>query len=332
MSGTAARIGALDSLRGVAILAVVASHFLPHLPAGALQEALIGLGRGGVILFFLLSGYLIFRNIERQPVPQFLCRRLFKILPPFWVNVAVILLLDRLLQGAGHHPTASYIASTLMVSDLLRVEPVSGVYWTLLIEAKFYLFIALHHALLRGRGTTAVFLGLVATNLLAWTLRGQGSLLLTFFPTFYIGIAVRQAEQAGWGGVALARLVAMTGLLAAGMAVTLDQFPLWSAAYLLLGTLLLVWALRRGLSSAPLGWLGQVSYSGYLYHPLVGAALFAAVPAGGLLTVAAAGLASALVAWLFYRTVEVPAVALGRRVEGPLLRLLARGRPAVQAA
>ena len=48
------------------------------------------LGRGGVILFFLLSGYLIFRSVEREPTSTFLSRRMFKIFPAYSVNVALI--------------------------------------------------------------------------------------------------------------------------------------------------------------------------------------------------------------------------------------------------
>ncbi|HEY1798259.1 MAG TPA: acyltransferase family protein [Stellaceae bacterium] len=72
------RVEALDSLRGIAILMVLASHLLPPaLRLPAVPPALEGIGRGGVILFFLLSGYLICGNVRRQPMPVFLRRRLF---------------------------------------------------------------------------------------------------------------------------------------------------------------------------------------------------------------------------------------------------------------
>ncbi len=89
------RVGALDSLRGIAILMVLASHLLPpalRLPAA--PRALEAVGRGGVILFFLLSGYLIFGNVRRQRASVFLRRRLFKILPSYWLSLACIAALD----------------------------------------------------------------------------------------------------------------------------------------------------------------------------------------------------------------------------------------------
>ena len=89
--GGTQRFLALDTLRGVAILMVVVGHFLPdRLVFGGIAHHVNSLGRGGVILFFLLSGYLIFRNVERQDTATFLSRRLFKIFPAYSVNVALI--------------------------------------------------------------------------------------------------------------------------------------------------------------------------------------------------------------------------------------------------
>src|SRR5262245_13030538 len=76
------RFLALDTLRGVAILMVLCGHFFPgRLVFGELAHHVNSLARGGVLLFFLLSGYLIFRNVERQDTAIFLSRRLFKIFP-----------------------------------------------------------------------------------------------------------------------------------------------------------------------------------------------------------------------------------------------------------
>ena len=88
------RILSLDSIRGIAILMVVVAHFLPlRIDLGQSGYHVVSLGRGGVLLFFLLSGYLIFRNVEWQPLPTFLSRRLFKIFPAYCVNVALLYLL-----------------------------------------------------------------------------------------------------------------------------------------------------------------------------------------------------------------------------------------------
>jgi uncharacterized membrane protein len=63
----------LDFFRGLAILMVIAGHFLPdRVVFGGMANAVSTLGRGGVIVFFLLSGYLIFKNLQTQKIPFFL--------------------------------------------------------------------------------------------------------------------------------------------------------------------------------------------------------------------------------------------------------------------
>jgi uncharacterized membrane protein len=54
LSETTARIPELDGLRGIAVLAVIASHYAIGRRATALQ-----VGWSGVSLFFVLSGFLI---------------------------------------------------------------------------------------------------------------------------------------------------------------------------------------------------------------------------------------------------------------------------------
>lgn len=314
-----ARIGSLDSLRGVAILMVVLSHYLAaQLAAPALTPHLQAVGRGGVILFFLLSGYLIYRNVERQPLGIFLSRRLFKILPSYWLNLAILFALDLGLTAGEHHPARSYLTDFLMVSDIVRQRSVSGVYWTLLIEIKFYVFIALQYALLRGRGMAVVLAGLVGLAAAAAAVRGQGSQLLAFFPVFYVGIYLHRAEAAGWQPRSVAALAMATAAAAASAAFFADEISASSAVFVLAGAGVFLLCLRTGFAPRWLGFFGATSYSNYLYHAVIGAAVFRLV-APGYAFVAAFVLATAAAA-LMFRLVEQPLVRFGRLTEAMRLR------------
>lgn len=313
--GTERRIAALDGLRGVAILMVLASHLLPaalRLPAA--PPALEAVGRGGVILFFLLSGYLIFGNVRRQPASVFLRRRLFKILPSYWLSLACIALLAVSLPGAVHYSWRTYAANFLMIADITGDPQVSGVYWTLLIEVKFYLFIALQYAILRDRFLAPIAGALIASGVAVFALRGHGSQLLACFPAFYVGIFISRAEEQGWRMAACAALAAVTLAAAAGMIVTLPDLGLWSAVYIIGGTVLFALILRYRLGHRWLGFIGMTSYNNYLYHSLVGGFVFAAFGAGSAAAVFALILSTGL-AVVLYRTVEQPLVRFGRRWE-----------------
>ena len=318
------RIPSLDSLRGVAILMVLGGHLVPPpieaLPIGPVFAAV---ARGGVILFFLLSGYLIFRNIQRQAIPVFLLRRLFKILPSYWLNLACILALNWWLARGEPLSGLGYLANVLMISDVTH-NAVSGVYWTVLIEIKFYLFIALQYGLLRARALPAVVGGLLALSLALLAIHGRGSLFLSCFPIFYVGIYVRRAEQANWREPSLYALALVTLAVATAMALTLPDFPVWSAAYLILGTGAFVLFLRRRMGQSWLGFIGATSYNNYLYHALIWGLVLEIIgiyaPALlGIPGVAIAVAVSTASAVLLYWLVEQPLVRFGRRYETAIL-------------
>lgn len=314
------RILSLDSLRGIAILMVVFGHFFPsRLQLGDAAYHITSLGRGGVMLFFLLSGYLVFRNLERQNTSAFLSRRLFKIFPAYWVNVLIIAAFSVLIGKEGI-PLDVVFSNFFMVQDVMRKESLSGVYWTLLIEVKFYLFLALQHLLLRERGMILVFAALICINAAIWSTRGHASLLLTYFPAFYVGIQIRQAELAGWGRAAMLRMAIVSAIVAASLFVFDEYYPVWSAVYVMIETVLLIAFLRVDLSHAVLGFFGRISYSYYLYHTVAGYVLLSAVPPSmswifNLLVVSAVVVLTTGVAFASYRLVEVPMVSFGKKHE-----------------
>src|ERR1022692_2310156 len=88
--GTMARVGELDSLRGLAALAVIIFHA---------KEAWLPFGWAAVDLFFVLSGYLITSIILRQGgTPGFLrnfyIRRGLRTWPIYYLLIAVVIVLS----------------------------------------------------------------------------------------------------------------------------------------------------------------------------------------------------------------------------------------------
>jgi peptidoglycan/LPS O-acetylase OafA/YrhL len=328
--GGTQRFLALDTLRGVAILMVVFGHFLPdRLVFGSVAHHVNSLGRGGVILFFLLSGYLIFRNVERQDTATFLSRRLFKIFPAYSVNVALIFALGYFNSNHANWNLKLLLANLFMVQDVFGQDLLNGVYWTLLIEIKFYAFIALQYLLLRDRGTVAIMVILIAVNSVIWWTRGYASLLLTFFPTFYIGIQIYRAERSNWDRIGVLRLSGSVALVAFSLLLFDQHYPYWSAAYLIGEAAALSLFLRSDIWNGTLNFFGRISYSDYLYHASLGFLLFALIGTatswvGNLAAVALAIVATTAVAYVSFRYIEVPMVAFGKAQEPKMHAFLGR--------
>jgi peptidoglycan/LPS O-acetylase OafA/YrhL len=121
----------LDGLRGLAVLLVMASHFL----AGSLAS----IGWVGVDLFFVLSGYLITSLLrESRDLGRFYCRRAFRILPLYYLAVLVSVLASPTVQATQ----AWYWLHAANWLFALRPEAYVGGtfhFWSLGIEEQFYL-------------------------------------------------------------------------------------------------------------------------------------------------------------------------------------------------
>ncbi|CFQ33729.1 acyltransferase family protein [Yersinia aleksiciae] len=134
------RIEYLDSLRGIAALMVVTSHFLERTP---LRDSWFlshfNLGQFGVVIFFILSGMLIpySLNDSEQAIKKFMISRLFRLYPAYWLSVLFAVL--SAIYFTDTFPEVKVIAINLtMIQSLFNVSDLFGVYWTLIIELIFY--------------------------------------------------------------------------------------------------------------------------------------------------------------------------------------------------
>ena len=139
----------LDSIRGAAVLMVVLFHGFIGFPwvtlfgqhAGILLKSLIGSGRFGVNVFFVLSGFLItglLLKARHRPdfYPNFYLRRALRILPAYLLVLAVL--------WAAHVIEIRFVLAALFfVANFARIFGASlneyGSLWSLAVEEHFYL-------------------------------------------------------------------------------------------------------------------------------------------------------------------------------------------------
>ncbi len=122
------------------------AHFLPH----AVQSWFSLLGFFGVAVFFVISGFLLFRPyslaiLEGRPIPKvipFWKRRFFRIFPAYWVALAVAIY----LLNQTNVVSIGQVLTTFGLAQNYRYRDQSlglGVAWTLSIELAFYLTLPL---------------------------------------------------------------------------------------------------------------------------------------------------------------------------------------------
>jgi peptidoglycan/LPS O-acetylase OafA/YrhL len=185
------RMVVLDGLRGMAILLVVLSHaatisaacvHCPAVPPLLFTVSAFG-GAEGVMLFFTLSGFLLFlpfarailspdtgREGEVRQWPStwgFYVRRMRRILPAYYVALLVVMILPWVAVAVLTHasaarlPWGTFLGGATLVYDLnavdfTRIIGADSPLWSLTVEWQFYLVLPLLALALRwfaGRGT-----------------------------------------------------------------------------------------------------------------------------------------------------------------------------------
>lgn len=147
MTGVTARLPALDGLRAVAASLVVvthASYLTGFTVTGGLVGRLAGRGDYGVAVFFALSGFLLHhrflveRDDGRVDVGRYLLRRAMRVLPAYWVTLAVVVL-------ASRPPVVAAVAQALTIQTYVPDTdlPAFSQSWSIPTELSFYLVLPL---------------------------------------------------------------------------------------------------------------------------------------------------------------------------------------------
>lgn len=326
---------ALDGLRALAVLGVVAGHSLLPWSGNA--------GTTGVTVFFTLSGFLItrllleeHRETGRVDIRAFYARRVRRLGP----GLALFLSVSATFIVLGHAPLLPLVTSVLQVANFANLggTDMEGLahMWSLSMEEQFYLLwapalavlVARRRRHLLGRVLVVGALASVATRL-ALVLTGATDQRIMFGPD-------SRADALLIGCLVAVHLPALRSLLTGRLAtvgglVVVACIPLgpqgaWTLLPVALGTAAVVaWAVTTPgtgpafglLTWRPLRALGRISYGVYLWHLPFALAFAAGRPAwvAACLTLATSvGLAT--VSWLL---VERPALRRGRsRRDGPV--------------
>lgn len=258
----ARRLGGIDGLRAVAALSVLVYHAwlysLPVVSAGSadgLLEDLIHELRLGLVLFFVLSGFLLFAPwvrsvLDDRPGPDvrhYAMRRAARILPAYWLALVGSVVLLYPIDGTPgvRLPPAedlwlfAVFGQNFKESTLLKLDPPM---WTLAVEVAFYLALPLLGLLalrLRHRGRAALCVVPVLFGLLGltwnWVLADERHLNLSLLskqlpamaPYFALGMLAAVLVH----GRSLSRRVVVPVALAGVLAVVVNAWLHIEASY-----------------------------------------------------------------------------------------------------
>jgi peptidoglycan/LPS O-acetylase OafA/YrhL len=283
-------IPGLDGMRAISILIVMGSHTIsPQIPGGL-----------GVYIFFVISGFLIahlmFSEVAktgRVSLSSFYLRRALRLYPAL---IAFVVVTTTYCVAIGYALAPLDVPSALLYfANYHRSRPF-GIVWSLSVEEHFYFLFPAAMVMLRARpkavlaAAAAVCIGCLALRL--GTALARPELLggnHFYAHTQYrldsiaYGVLIAAALRTE-GGRALILRAAHPLFTCAALLVMLfclaerDLFFRETVRYSLLGlsiAVVLIGVLFRPaptaalLNAAPLVWIGQLSYSLYLWHSFV---------------------------------------------------------------
>jgi peptidoglycan/LPS O-acetylase OafA/YrhL len=334
----------LDGMRGLAILLVLLGHIWESAKLSLKWAIIVGsLSRLGVLLFFILSGFLITGLLYAErldtgliDLPRFYARRALRLFPALFVFLGIMFLSVR-LHWIEYVFFAEFLACLFYARNFYGQSMVLGHLWSLSLEEQFYLC---YPYLLRVLPLTWIFrVTLAMTCAIAvfralvihfnfWHLGERALYMLPYFrfDSLLIGSCLALALANSPGKVERFRSLMQripSGLLWVALLFWSAfgqnyKYSLYQSIQLLLAALLLGqvvlgqgrWS-QAFFQHPALRFVGKLSYSLYLWQQLF---LLARPPSWGTWPTFPIWLLPPMVlAFLSYKFVESPALRLKRR-------------------
>lgn len=351
----------IDGLRGLASVMVAVSH-LAYAAAvkhpgilGARVEELADLGRYGVQIFFVLSGFVIAHSVMSGAhsfsyLGRFAGRRFVRLDLPYWTVIAFEL---GLLWVSGKvmveymrdlPPLAGILSHAVYLQEFLGYQHILPVFWTLCYEVQFYLVFVLSLVLLekvRGAGVSISATGKIAALALALSFCGSLAIYLGRLPDPHEALFVDRWFQFAFGVITYLHYRGSCSgrwIVAATASCIVGGVLFGVTAYRITSTLLTAGTALAILASWRVGWwnalligrtmqfLGRISYSLYLLHVCVGwrtvvlvrelfGTSYSTLHAYAAFAIGMA--ASVAAASVMYIVIERPSIALARKIRLP---------------
>lgn len=284
------RIAVLDAFRALAIIAVLFYHigFLAELEfatplsgAPGFWMRVFSYGWLGVEFFFMISGFVIFMTLARVAGPiEFAVRRFARLYPAYLVCALLVYLVTSLVPyPTNQHPLYDLAIAPLVDAPFFHASYISGAYWSLVAEARFYFWVCVIYTLFAGRFEMAWSLFCILGYAAAWNLAPAYSDVIggEYLPFFTLGIAfykIFDGKFDRWAAVLL--LIAVLGIALFWSQENHDCNP--AIMLVIIASFVGLFALFLDkrldfIATRPLLFLGRISYALYLVHLEIGISL-----------------------------------------------------------
>ena len=276
-------VSILDSLRAIAALSVCLYHFICTtigLFSTSTVTTFFTYGKYGVHVFFVISGFIIpyamySSNYNLKALPKFILKRLTRLEPPYIFSIILILGIITLKSKFNigiedREPvTAQRIALHFgyLINFSKEYKWFNNIYWTLAIEFQYYIIISFMYVLFVNKKIAIRFLAYILCFLMAYLffINNTKGHFPYYAPLFLIGIItfLFKIEK-----ISIIEFIIIFILVFCYNFLYLEPFVA------ILGNITsLIILFYSDKKIIVLNFLGKMSYSIYLIHPIIGAAV-----------------------------------------------------------
>jgi len=316
----------IDSLRGLAALMVCIYHFVSTTTDffDPSVRQLFSVGKHGVQIFFVISGVVIplsmlKDNYTNKKFPLFFSKRLVRIEPPYLVSLILVIAytyIRNFVPGVNPvdltpHPRDILYHIGYLVPFFKEAHWLTPVYWTLAIEFQYYLLISIILPLILkvqwSRGCV-IFLLLISSALVK-----SPAFIFAWLPLFIMGI---YSALYLTGRVKKIEFLLQVAFCFSAHSVIYSL----SDAMFALGTVCVI-ILFPYFNSKTGKFFGKISYSLYLLHSIIGAAVINFMTRYGhtsiekVLIVILGLLITISCSYFFYLFIERPSQTLSKTIK-----------------
>jgi peptidoglycan/LPS O-acetylase OafA/YrhL len=296
------RFAFVDGLRGFSALAIVIFHIWNYEPAPypafeytpwIVDATFRHVLRTAVQVLLVISGFVVAYTLRKtlvtpQEIVWFLGRRVVRLMPAYWVTIAIIILVDILCQQVwnlsspfdGTVSVKRLSAHLTLLQDIMGDEALSAGIWTICIEMQFYVVAILGWGLAQNLvsrpdpntarpsvwGLMAVFVPAALVSLFYFrSLKGTDPFVVRFLWMFFLGMVTWWTLDKTIPEEVYAMVIAV------GLAELINSEWRIPNAVALTTSLAIFTAGKLGRFPSWLNWrwlqyLGRISYSLYLIH------------------------------------------------------------------
>ncbi|MHB8260549.1 MAG: acyltransferase family protein [Bacteroidia bacterium] len=328
MSTTKKEIPILDNLRAIAAWSVCLFHFIctttGFINKDTLTSRIFSYGSYGVHLFFVISGLVIpwslyHSNYQIKNFFKFFIKRLARLEPPYIISVLIMLavLFFRKYSPAYDNKEVLVTGKQVLLHFGYLIPFFKGatwlnkVYWTLAIEFQYYVLIGLLYFMFVSKLFYVRFIAYAIIITLPMIL-SFSNFLPYYLPIFGIGILIFLYKS---NCIQVVEFITVSILFSIAIFILNEKI---AGIVTVVSELVIILLFNH--SNKVLAWLGKFSYSVYLIHAIIGAAVvnilshYANTTLSKLAVIITGLIVTFCFSYLMYLTVEKPSKKLSSKL------------------